>query len=129
MGKGELGGTGWEKPGALTLQPEDFELLGLEASLGPATGGPTDTSSPRGGWTLRARMEQGRSLAAGRHLLRILTPKQGGRQGGIWARCWAVREGSAGPEPGTQRTSMCTASIAAPVQDAVERNAPERCAQ
>lgn len=52
---------------------------------------------PRGGWTLRARMEQGRSLAAVQHLPRILTPKRGGRQGGIQARCWAVREGMQGP--------------------------------
>lgn len=48
LGKGALGGTGWEKPGALVLQPEDFELLGLEALLSPAAGGPTDTSSPQG---------------------------------------------------------------------------------
>lgn len=89
-----MGGTGWEKPGGLTLQPEDFELLGLEALLGPAASGPTKHIFLRGGWTCAHPMEQGRWMAAAQHLLRILTPKSGGRQGGVWAKGWAVWEGA-----------------------------------
>lgn len=75
LGKGELGGTGWEKPGALTLQPEDFELLGLEALLGPAAGCPTDTSPPSGGWTLRARYGAGEADGGSTAPAEDLNPK------------------------------------------------------